>query len=135
MELAIPLVAVGGLYVASKQKRENFTGSKIPNVDIKDKNYPSSFENKESDHTSQLSATNKYDTPHAYTDKYFNQNFAKDLENSYTGMDGAKTSSNTFTSLTGEQVEKDHFKHNNMVPFLVVVFVLKNWKQTRMNLF
>ena len=117
MELAIPLVAVGGLYVASKQKRENFTGSKIPNVDIKDKNYPPSFENKESDHTSQLSTTNKYDTPHAYTDKYFNQNFAKDLENSYTGVDGAKTSSVTFTSLTGEQVEKDHFKHNNMVPF------------------
>ena len=25
MELAIPLVAVGGLYIASKQKRENFT--------------------------------------------------------------------------------------------------------------
>ena len=37
MELAIPLVAMGGLYVASKQKRENFTNSQLPNVDLQDK--------------------------------------------------------------------------------------------------
>ena len=117
MELAIPLVALGGLYVASKQKRENFTGSKIPNVDMQDKNYPPSFEDIESDETSKLSTVNKYDTPHAYTDKYFNQSFSKDLENSYSAMDGSVNSTNNFVSLTGEQVDKDYFKHNNMVPF------------------
>ena len=37
MELAIPLVAVGGLNIASKQKKkENFSSSTLPNVDLKD---------------------------------------------------------------------------------------------------
>ena len=60
MELAIPLVAAAGLYIASKQKKkENFTGSKIPNIDIQDKNYPSEYENVENDRSSKLSTVNK----------------------------------------------------------------------------
>lgn len=120
MELAIPLVAMGGLYVASKQKRENFTNSQLPNVDLQDKNYPSQFDNGEGEMTAQLSTVNKYDTPQAYTDKYFNQQFNQDMHKSYALMDynnGSSVSGARFQSLTGEDVDRDYFKHNNMVPF------------------
>ena len=74
MEVAIPLIAVGGLYIASKQKKENFT-TKLPNVDLKDKNYPSEFKVVEDDLSAKLSIDNKYDGQQAYTDKYFNPHF------------------------------------------------------------
>ncbi len=113
MELAIPLVAVGGLYIASKQKKkENFSSSKLPNVDLKDKNYPSqnNIENAVTDLTSKLSTVNHYDKPQAYTDKYFNKQFNDTVIN----QDGLNSE---YYSLTGNKVEKDYFKHNNMVPF------------------
>jgi len=49
MELAIPLVALGGLYIVSNQnsKKENFESRKqkenipnLPNVDVPNRNYP-----------------------------------------------------------------------------------------------
>ena len=118
MELAIPLVAVAGLYVASKQKKkENFTGSKLPNVDMQDKNYPSEFENVENDRSSKLSTVNKYDGQQAYTDKYFNENFNEKAISSYSFMDASSQQGNKFTSLSGKEVDSEYFKHNNMVPF------------------
>ena len=117
MELAIPLVAVGGLYIASKQRKENFESSKLPNVNLKDKNYPSDIAESEAELTSRLSTVNKYDTPQAYTDKYFNPHYNKESRESYSFMDTSSIKDSTFYSLTGEQVGKDYFKHNNMVPF------------------
>tara|TARA_A100001015_G_scaffold43562_1_gene47870 strand:- start:440 stop:2221 length:1782 start_codon:yes stop_codon:yes gene_type:complete len=119
-ELGIPLLALGGLYIASKkreEKRENFTSS-LPNTNIQDKNYPSEIvQNAENDLTSKLSTVNKYDGQQAYTDKYFNQQFNDNMRESYSFMDSSSRTNQTYTSLTGEQVEKDYFKHNNMVPF------------------
>ena len=117
-ELGIPLLALGSLYVACKQKKkENFTGSKLPNIDTKDKNYSVDLNGAENELTSQLSTTNKYDGQTAYTDKYFNQQFNDGLRENYSFMDTAKIGDNKFTSLTGEEVSKEYFKHNNMVPF------------------
>lgn len=118
MELAIPLVAVAGLYVASKQKKkENFTGSKLPNIDMQDKNFPSEFGNAENDRTSKLSTVNKYDGQQAYTDKYFNENFNGEAISSYSFMDTKLQPGDRFTSLSGKEVDSEYFKHNNMVPF------------------
>jgi hypothetical protein len=116
MELAIPLVAAGGLYVASRQK-ENFEDSKLPNMNLHDRNYPSSIDNKEEDYTSQLSAVNKYDGTNAYTDKYFNNKLNRDKIESYSSMGAKNNSGQKFVSLSGEEVNKDYFAHNNMVPF------------------
>jgi hypothetical protein len=118
MELAIPLVAAAGLYIASKQKKkENFTGSKLPNIDIQDKNYPSEYENVENDRSSKLSTVNKYDGQQAYTDKYFNENFNEKTISSYSFMDATSQEGNKFTSISGKEVDSEYFKHNNMVPF------------------
>ena len=117
-ELGIPLLALGSLYVACKQKKkENFTGSKLPNIDTKDKNYSVGLNGAENELTSQLSTTNKYDGQTAYTDKYFNEQFNDGLRENYSFMDTTKIGDNKFTSLTGEEVSKEYFKHNNMVPF------------------
>jgi len=128
MELAIPLIALGGLYMASKNNKKTENGTKkngnslrsvneyegfqanreLPNIDIQDKNYPEEFPvlNEELDKTSKLSTLNKYDTPSAYTDKYFQDVLYPET-----------TAVNSFTSMTGKQVNGDYFQHNNMTPY------------------
>lgn len=125
MEVAIPLVALGGLYVIRNQQttdnesgqqnsNEGYTNmtSKIkeeprelPNVDIPVQNYP--VENKYEMNNS----INNYPRANATTDKYFSQNrFEEAVEH------GVHANSNNY-SLTGEKIDKDKFKHNNMVPW------------------
>ena len=124
MQLAIPLVALGGLYIVSNQSekskknkskkcgKEGF-GSQLPNVDVPDRNYPPSDSyTTESDVTSQLSTQNRYDGPSAYTDKYFNP-----LAKNSMMANKIASDSNQYQSLSGKQVDADYFKHGNMMPF------------------
>lgn len=118
MELAIPGVALGLLYVASKQNNardninENFTSNNaLPNTNIQDRNYVNNDEiiSSELDKTSSLSSNNKFTNDGVYTDKYFNQKTNKEQQD--------KTDSLEFVSMTGEKVGKEYFQHNNMVPY------------------
>jgi hypothetical protein len=123
MELAVPTIALGLLYIVSNQKKgkENFSGqSKLPNTNIADTNYP---ENQyydpatpNLDQTAELTVNNKYDNAGgAYTDKYFNANMNQGtLGNASLGPVGTGTQ---YYSLTGEKVGSDYFVHNNMQPF------------------
>jgi len=130
MELAIPLVALGGMYVISNQnnasknksnskkkvrfdKKESFTnmGRKtnyLPNTEIPPQNYPITNEKE------LLDTTNHYPNPNVMTDKYFDQNLFQQKERS-----GVSTSNNIqeIYSLTGDFLNSEQFKHNNMVPF------------------
>jgi hypothetical protein len=146
MELAIPLVALGGLYFVSKNsKNENFTGQRgvggqthiagssdfatLPNTDIPNKNYPSEYPvvSQENELTSKLSTVNQFDAPYVYTDKYFNPNNNSQAVNSYASLNsgprdqpnGANPSyaKTPYYSLTGEKVDSSYFKHDNMVPY------------------
>ena len=119
MELAIPLVALGGLYIISNQNKtpENFIhNSKLPNVDIPDKNYPNqpSIISLDTDATSKLSTLNHYDTPSAYTDKYFNKKMNTAVTESYGDR---YDKSNSYKAMSGETVDTSYFTHNNMVPY------------------
>lgn len=121
MELVIPLIALGGLFIVSNQskKSESFKNNEsgyLPNTDVPDHNYPvssyilnepSNFTNPESDLTTKLSTVNRYDGGQSYTDKYFNPN----------SIPTPATSANTYYSLTGSTVDNSYFRHNNMVPF------------------
>jgi len=117
MELAIPLVALGSLYVINNQKKtkscknkEGFTSRELlPNTDIPDANY-SQPEYEETTYTSKLSSVNKYAGGVAYTDKYFNPESGSQYGH-------VASSDATYQSLTGEKVDRDYFQHNNMVPF------------------
>lgn len=116
MELAIPIIALGGLYMASKSNntdtaQENDTQEgfdTLPNTDVPNQNYPSEYpiESAEIQQTSKLSTVNKFDTPSVYTDKYFHGQV-------YPQSSAAES----FVSMTGQKVGGEYFKHNNMTPF------------------
>jgi hypothetical protein len=123
MELGIPLLAMGGLYIISNQSKkgsENFENkSKLPNVDVPNKNYPEyPVISAETDLTSKLSTVNKFDSPNVYTDKYFNPNMNKSVVDSYANLQDSTNGTPTqYYSMTGEKVDQNYFRHNNMVPY------------------
>lgn len=123
MEIAIPILALGGLYVASNQgtasknnirnRMERFTsmGAKrnyLPNTDTPPQNYPVPNESEITD------TVQKYTNPNVASDKYFDQNLYEKKQNS-----GAHVGNNIqqVYSLTGDYISKTEFKHNNMIPF------------------
>lgn len=117
-ELAIPLVALGGLYVISNhdKKDEGFTNmgapaNALPNVvpPTPPINYPV---------TKGVSDSNprRYANPNQTTDKFFNQQVFERVEQN-NPRDSVGGTTQTSMSLTGEPINKAEFKHNNMVPF------------------
>jgi hypothetical protein len=117
MELAIPLVALGGLFIVSNQNKKNNENFKniqqLPNTDIPDKNYPElpPIRSINSDPTSKLSTTYYYDEPSVFTDKYFNTKMNKEM------LDKNSSNNATYNSLSGKKVDLSYFQHNNMAPY------------------
>ena len=127
-QIVIPLMALGGFYIISNHNKdiddndnelenekniEKFT-NKIPkNYPIKKiipKNYPI-VNNK-----SLTDNVNNYPNANQSTDKYFDYNISqKILENNPEESVGSNK--NIHMSLTGEQIDNNNFKHNNMAPF------------------
>jgi len=123
MELAIPLLALGGLFVVAnqgknkkcddKKKQEGYTSmgatpNYLPNTNTPPQNYPVSNEDQLTD------TVQKYVNPNVATDKYFDQNLYEKRQNKgeYVGNNIQQV-----YSLTGDYLAKTDFKHNNMIPF------------------
>jgi hypothetical protein len=137
MEIAIPLIALGGMYVVSNQtnetcsdkeirmstrqrKPESFTNMGIrtnlatktdnylPNTNIPPQNYPVTNINQLVD------TTQEYPNPNTATDKYFNQNLYQQRvrNNQPVGQNPQE-----IYSLTGNYLDSEQFRHNNMMPF------------------
>ena len=116
MELAVPLIALGGLFVASNQdnKKEGYENmgknhNSLPNNDPLPINYPTTTPVKNTN-------PNKYRDPNTVTDRYFKPSVYQKYKN---GPDqfGNMSKTNDFKSLSGNTVSKTDFKHNNMAPF------------------
>lgn len=130
MEIAIPLIALGGMYVASNQNKKSQNNSKnktndvnkakenfstmganpnyLPNTNIPPTNYPI-INNKEL-----VDNVQEYVNPNTASDKYFNQNAYEERQRA-----GGKVSDTIqqVYSLTGNYMDTKEFKHSNMVPF------------------
>ena len=137
MEIAIPLIALGGMYIVSNQSNENCTkkeirqkrqenfsnmgirsnlavkdnylhGNYLPNTNTPPQNFPVTNINQLSD------TVQEYPNPNTATDKYFDQNlYEKNVNNNVrVGQDPQK-----IYSLTGNYLNSEQFKHNNMMPF------------------
>lgn len=129
MELAIPLIALGGMYIVSNQtpskscdtekgktqkiSQENFTSmganrNYLPNTNTPPQNFPISNINQLVD------TVQEYQNPNAATDKYFDQNLyqQKVRNNVSVGQNPQQ-----IYSMTGNYLDSEQFKHNNMVPF------------------
>jgi hypothetical protein len=117
MELAIPLLALGGLYVISNQSNkqpvpysrrkvgnEGFTNNKKPYID---QTYPENYPVMNDDDL--LDTDYKYANPNTATDKYFKQTPPKTANTQINERD--------VYSLSGDYLAQTDFKHNNMVPF------------------
>jgi hypothetical protein len=141
MELAIPLIALGGLYIVSKQKKDEdegeyeegfIGGQKLPNVDVPNKNFPNEYpiQTPEYSRTEKLTVDNKLHDSTSYTDKYFKPTPRTHLDGSTNSLENKNVTSvseiekmhlqnqgQEFTSMTGSKVDNDYFRHNNMVPF------------------
>jgi hypothetical protein len=119
--LAIPVIALGALYMVSNQKKGNgeaFTNRNnlLPNTDLPDSNFQSEASPEigsiETDRSSLLSTVNRYDGPDVYTDKYFNPN-----RNPLSVAADTSQGERRFDSLTGDKVDSTYFQHNNMTPY------------------
>ena len=133
MEIAIPLIALGGMYVVSNQSNENCskkeirqsqrekftnmgirsnlgvrTDNYLPNTNIPPQNYPVSNINQLVD------TVQEYPNPNVATDKYFNQNLYEQKVRNHVPV--SKNPQEIY-SLTGNYLDSQQFKHNNMVPF------------------
>lgn len=119
MEIALPLMALGGLYVVSNQKKkeqtkkESFANiyqnkSKLPNTETPPTNYPIT------DKKELVDTVNNYENPNTATDKYFDQNA---YQNKTINGQNVTNNIQQVYSLTGNYLNSDEFKHNNMVPF------------------
>jgi hypothetical protein len=112
MELAIPLVALGSLYIVSNQSKTPKPANEgfLPNTNVPDINYPAVSQ--ETEISSKLSTMNKYSGPSVYTDKYFNPYSKGSLVKESINADN-----NQYKSLNGDNVDSAYFEHNNMMPF------------------
>ncbi len=139
MEIAIPLLALGGMYVVSNQSNESCTKKELRQQLQQKENFTNmgtrtNLATRESElYGNYLPNTNippqnfpvtnknqlvdtvqEYINPNAATDKYFNQNlYEKKVRN---GEMVGNTPQEIY-SLSGNYLKSDQFKHNNMVPF------------------
>ena len=118
--IAIPLMALGGMYIMQNQKKTRTEGltnmtqvrNPLPGVTppIASVNYPV---------TAPVSTQNVkyYANPHQTTDKFFDKKNYDMVDADASGQYGIGGGAKEIYSLTGTPVEKSKFKHNNMVPF------------------
>lgn len=140
MEIAIPLLALGGMYVVSTQQNkkgkiggyknglEGFDNQFMPNTNIANVNFDANqnsniyqVQNAELDITTDLAVNNVYRGEGTYTDKFFNPSVQGNLfsktNQTTTGMNCKDSTKVAYESLTGQKVDCDYFRHNNMVPY------------------
>ena len=116
-EVAIPLMALGSLYIMQNQKNkqeskcaETFANMgkrqvpALPNTNTPPVNYPVPT------NTSLASNPRRYPSGQAATDKYFQ-------EQVYKNKMAQSANVKEFKSLSGNKLSTKDLKHNNMVPF------------------
>ena len=122
MELAIPLIALGSMFIISKQGggkdkdkdkgKENFEDgrSRLP--------APAAINFPVTTPLTHDNSVNYYANPNQTTDKFLDPgNFTKIEQNNSPFNHGVGGSVQAGQSMTGKVLDKNNFKHNNMVPF------------------
>ena len=111
-EIAIPLIALGSMYLISKHSDKNGVKEEFSNFtpSIREVNYPT---------LSSVTDTNvRYynNNSRQYTDKFLNNETYITIENE-NPINSVGGGTKHTTGIAGNQIDKNNFKHNNMVPF------------------
>ena len=140
MELAIPLVALGGMYVISNQnknnyKTENFKANLKKKENFNNMGIRSNLQQTYQDsplsnylpnthvppqnypimnNKELVDTVQEYPNPNVATDKYFDQNIYEQKQRANVPI---SNNIQQFYSLTGDYLSSQQFIHNNMVPF------------------
>ena len=121
-QLAIPLIALGGLYIISNHEKEEDEENQREGFINEINNIPQSLPVKpiavnypKLKNISQT-APRYFASPNQATDKYFNQSVYTKIEQN-NPKESVGGSVQPALSLTGEKIDKKNFKHNNMIPF------------------
>jgi len=125
MEIAIPLFALGSMFILKKQSDQQkvpvgyegltnmtATNNPLPNINPRTKtvNFPIT------QNGTPLLNANQYDNANQTTDKFFDParfNYVEQNGSKHGVGGGVQTT----YSLDGKPIDKDKFKHNNMVPY------------------
>tara|TARA_Y100000591_G_scaffold331715_1_gene366515 strand:+ start:4066 stop:5850 length:1785 start_codon:yes stop_codon:yes gene_type:complete len=120
-ELAIPIVALGSLFIlANQDKKKKY--NPVNNTKCQE-NFFNIDEMSTSNTDSENTATDQYlpintNNSTVYTDKFFDSTNYKNISEQQTYGAGVGNNTNdTIKSLTGNTINKSDFQHNNMVPF------------------
>ena len=123
MEIAIPIIALGAMYVIDKEKtKEGFETNEIsadatttntddnitgPLVTTNVQQWPT-----KADKISSINSlsVNQYNTPGSSNAQYYDKDISQKINNT-------RSSKASVRSLTGNKIDTNNFKHNNMVPF------------------
>jgi hypothetical protein len=130
MELAIPLLALGGMYIVSNQtpskscdtekgktqkiSQENFTSMGVNRNYLPNTNTPPPQNFPVSNINQLVDTVQEYPNPNAATDKYFDQNA---YQQRVRNKEPVGQNPQQIYSMTGNYLDSEQFKHNNMVPF------------------
>ena len=106
MEIAIPAIALGALYIISNQEKNKSRDS----FKINAQDYP------EPKNTNLHNDINRYLNPNQETDKYFDGDAPVRFSQKKCD-EGHDCGEEGFKSLTGEMVQQRDFKHANMKPY------------------
>jgi hypothetical protein len=119
MELAIPLIALGGMYIVSNQTpSKSCDTEKGKTQKISQENFTSMGVNRNyfpvSNINQLVDTVQEYPNPNAATDKYFDQNA---YQQRVRNKEPVGQNPQQIYSMTGNYLDSEQFKHNNMVPF------------------
>jgi hypothetical protein len=120
-EVAIPILALGGLYIASNKKTEQTRSKALENFQNDNKSNPLKPTQVANQHVAKQPTTNnmlnvnqEFINPNDARDKYYQKKTGLvEIQKTQPQNDNVSE----FVSLTGRNVDVANFKHNNMQPF------------------
>ncbi len=124
-EIAIPLIALGGMYVVANSSEdktktgvEGYTNGSPPPGPLPGVSPPTIPVNYPNTAPVKLDNVRRYPNANQATDKYFDQTvYEKVIEGNPPGSAGSGAKNQVSMSLTGQPIDPSDFKHANMVPY------------------
>ena len=115
-EVAIPVIALGSLYIASKNKKqhaqENFQNERKTTM-LRPSDTKPQRNKKSTPVTGALNTSEVFHNPNQSSNKYYEKGNINEIQK----INPRENVNTEFESLTGQSLDVANFKHNNMQPF------------------